>query len=236
MPVNFRSMYPYAEDIGCGKKLRDERLAPFPRTPYAIRVNRQEYFAIITHMDTMVGRILDELEATGKADNTWIFFTADHGLACGQHGLMGKQNLYDHSVRVPFMVVGPNVKANVKNDQPVYLQDVMPTTLELAGVTKPDHVEFNSLIPLLDGGESPYQEIYGCYLDKQRSIRTDQYKLIVYPNAKALRLYDVLNDPMETTDLIEQASMKPVVQDLFAKLQGLQKSMNDGLDLSELSP
>ena len=58
----------------------------------------------------------------------------------------------------------------------------------------------------------------------------------MYPKAKALRLYDVLNDPMETTDLIEQPSMKPVVRDLFAKLQGQQKSMNDGLDLSELSP
>ena len=84
----------------------------------------------------MVGRILDSLEATGKADNTWIFFTADHGLAVGQHGLMGKQNMYDHSVRVPFMVVGPGVKAGQKIDEPIYLQDVMPTTLELCGHRK----------------------------------------------------------------------------------------------------
>jgi choline-sulfatase len=236
MPVNFQPIYPFAEEIGCGKSLRDEKLAPFPRTPYAIKVNRQEYFAIITHMDTMIGRILDSLEATGKADNTWIFFTADHGLACGQHGLMGKQNLYDHSVRVPFMVVGPRVAAGVRNDESVYLQDVMPTTLELAGVSKPKHVEFNSLLPLLSGGKSPYEDIYGCYLNKQRSIRTDQYKLIVYPDAKAMRLYDIGSDPMETTDLIEQASMKPVVKELFAKLQRLQLSMNDDLDLSGLSP
>ena len=236
LPVNFQPMYPYAEEIGCGKKLRDEKLAPFPRTPFAIQVNRQEYFAIITHMDAMIGRILDDLQSSGKADNTWIFFTADHGLACGQHGLLGKQNLYDHSVRVPFMVVGPDVDKGARIDQPVYLQDVMPTTLQLAGLEKPGHVEFNSVLPILAGESSPYQEIYGCYLDKQRSIRTDRYKLIVYPNAKTLRLYDVRNDPMETTDLIGRTDLHPVVKDLFARLQRLQKSMNDELDLSELAP
>ncbi len=107
LPVNFQPQYPFAELIGCGPKLRDERLAPFPRTPFAVKVHRQEYYAIITHMDAMVGRILDALERSGKAENTWIFFTADHGLAVGQHGLMGKQNLYDHSVRVPFFGRGP---------------------------------------------------------------------------------------------------------------------------------
>ena len=236
MPTNFQPVYPHAEEIGCGKKLRDEKLAPFPRTPHAIKVNRQEYYAIITHMDEMIGRILDDLQSSGKADNTWIFFTADHGLACGQHGLLGKQNLYDHSVRVPFLVVGPEVAAGARINEAVYLQDVMPTTLQLAGLEKPEHVEFNSVLPLLGGEASPYQEIYGCYLDKQRSIRTDRYKLIVYPNAKTLRLYDLQNDPMETTDLIGQSALTPVVKDLFARLQRLQKSMNDDLDLSELAP
>jgi len=236
LPINFQAEYPFADAMGCGKGLRDERLAPFPRTPYAIQVNRQEYFAIITHMDTMIGRILDELEATGKSDNTWIFFTADHGLACGQHGLMGKQNMYDHSVRVPFIVVGPGVEANARNSESIYLQDVMPTTLELAGVPQPEHVEFHSLLPLLAGEESPYQDVYGSYLSLQRSVRTDQHKLIVYPKAKALRLYDIEKDPWETTDLIDQPEMKPIAQQLFAKLQALQKTFDDDLDVSELAP
>jgi choline-sulfatase len=236
VPDNFQPLYPYAEEIGCGKGLRDERLAPFPRTPHAVKVHRQEYYAIITHMDEMIGRILDSLEATGKAENTWIFFTADHGLAVGQHGLLGKQNMYDHSVRVPFIVVGPNVKAGKQIDEPIYLQDVMPTTLELCGIEKPEHVEFHSLLPLLDGGKSPYESIYGCYLEKQRSIRTDQYKLIAYPGAKTLRLYDVKNDPHENHDLASDASMKPVMKELFMQLVVLQKEMNDDLDLSELAP
>ncbi len=236
VPDNFLSIYPHAEEIGCGKNLRDERLAPFPRTPHAVKVHRQEYYAIITHMDTMIGRILDSLRASGKADNTWIFFTADHGLAVGQHGLFGKQNMYDHSVRVPFMVVGPGVEAGRKIDQAVYLQDIMPTSLELAGIEKPDHVEFHSILPLLEGGESPYESIYGCYLEKQRSIRTDQYKLIAYPEAQTLRLYDIEKDPLEMNDLAAEASNREVTKELFARLVALQKEMNDDLDLTSLAP
>ncbi len=236
VPVNFQPMYPYAEEIGCGKRLRDERLAPFPRTPHAIKVHRQEYYAIITHLDAMVGRILKSLEASGKADNTWIFFTADHGLAVGQHGLLGKQNLYDHSVRVPFFVVGPGVKAGQKIDEPIYLQDVMPTTLQLAGIKKPQHVEFSSVLPLLAGGKSPYQSIYGGYLKLQRSIRTEQFKLIAYPKANKLRLYDIQDDPREMNDLASNPAMKPVMKKLFTGLQGLQRELNDDLDLQPLAP
>lgn len=236
IPQNFLEVYPYANEIGCGESLRDERLAPFPRTPYAVQVHRQEYYAIITHMDTMIGRILDELEASGKADNTWIFFTADHGLAVGQHGLLGKQNLYDHSVRVPFIVVGPGVDADVLNGQPIYLQDVMPTTLEIAGVQKPEHVDFHSILPLLHGGKSVYESIYGAYLNKQRSIRTDRYKLIVYPEPGVLRLYDLHEDPSEVADLAGDPDMRPLLVELFAELQRQQGELSDSLDLSPLAP
>ncbi len=236
VPTNFLPVYPYAEQMGAGQKLRDEQLAPFPRTHQAVRVHRQEYYAIITHMDAMIGRILKSLQESGKADNTWIFFTADHGLACGQHGLFGKQNPYDHSVRVPLMVVGPEVSADRKISEPVYLQDIMPTTLQLAGVEKPEHVEFHSLIPLLDGGKSPYPAIYGAYLERQRSIRTDRYKLIVYPAAKRLRLYDLKQDPLEMHDLAEDDSHRELMRELFDQLQSLQRQTHDRLDLSALRP
>lgn len=235
MPKNFLPVYPYAEQMAAGKSLRDEKLAPFPRTEVAVKTNRQEYFAIITHMDAMIGRILDAVEATGKADNTWIFFTADHGLACGQHGLMGKQNLYDHSVRVPLMVVGPGVPSEKKIDAPVYLQDIMPTTLQLAGAKKPDHVQFTSLLPMIEGQASPYKAIYGAYLDKQRSVRTDRHKLILYPAAKVYRLYDVASDPLERYDLSAEAGQQGTIKQLFGDLQTLQKEFNDSLDLGSLA-
>ena len=144
-----------------------------------------------------IGRILKALEATGKKDNTYIIFTSDHGLACGHHGLLGKQNMYDHSVRVPLIVVGPNIKKNHKLNSDVYLQDVMPTTLEIAGRKKPDYVEFNSLMPLLNGSQSKshYDAVYGAYLEgHQRMVRDNGWKLIVYPKANRVRLYHIAED------------------------------------------
>ncbi|MDC3353397.1 sulfatase-like hydrolase/transferase, partial [Verrucomicrobiales bacterium] len=79
VPANFLPEYPYKDQIDNRPGLRDEKLAPFPRTEYAVQVHRQEYFAIITHMDEQIGRILDHLEATGQDENTYIFFSADHG-------------------------------------------------------------------------------------------------------------------------------------------------------------
>ena len=166
-------------------QLRDESLAPFPRTEYAVKVNRQEYYAIITHMDAQIGRILDKLKETGQDENTYIFFSADHGLAVGQHGLLGKQNMYDQSLRPPMIVVGPKVPKGRKKIWLVYLQDIMPTAIEYAGGQVPAYVEFNSLKSFIEGeqSQSNYPEVYGAYMDLQRMIRIDDYKLIVYPYA-----------------------------------------------------
>jgi len=233
VPPNYVPEYPYKDKIGCGRNLRDERLAPFPRTEYAVKVNRQEYYAIITHMDAQVGRLLDALDKSGKADNTYIIFSADHGLAVGQHGLMGKQNMFDHSVRVPLMICGPGVKKGRKIDTPVYLQDIMPTTLELGGIEKPKHVQFKSLLPLMDGRRSSsYDAVYGGYLKSQRMITADGYKLILYPAYRKMLLYHVAEDPRETKDLAGEAARKPRIRKLLARLVELQKRTGDTLDIS----
>lgn len=236
VPQSFLAEYPHARQIGCGPDLRDERLAPFPRFERAVQVHRREYFALITHLDQQIGRVLDALEASGKADQTWIFFTSDHGLAVGRHGLMGKQNLYDHSVRVPMILAGPGVEAGQTIDQPVYLQDVMPTTLALAGVDQPDYVEFQNLLPLLGGAASRDDEIYGCYLQLQRSIRTRTHKLILYPEAHTVRLYDLRNDPLEMDDLASQDETLPLQRRLFAALLRWQQQYDDELDLAAAFP
>lgn len=247
VPESYLPRYPYAREIGCGPGLRDEKLAPFPRTEHAVKVHRQEYYAIITHMDQQIGRVMEALEASGKAENTWIFFTADHGLAVGHHGFMGKQNLYDHSVRVPFVAIGPGVAEGRELDRPIYLQDVMPTTLELAGVDKPEYVEFESLVGELRGQENAAKSagsaglsgadaraIYGAYLDLQRSIRTGAHKLIVYPKAKKVRLYDLAADPEEMHDLADDGESQVLIKQLFEQLIELQEKMDDGLDLRPL--
>jgi arylsulfatase A-like enzyme len=238
LPESFQPMYPYAEQIGCGPELRDARLAPFPRTEYAVRVHRQEYYAIISHMDTQIGRILNALEKSGMEDNTYIFFTADHGLAVGHHGLIGKQNMYDHSIRPPMIVVGPDVPRNRKLEMDVYLQDIMPTAIELAGIEVPWYVEFKSMLPSLKGErtESAYGEIYGCYKDLQRMIRAGGHKLIVYPYVPKVRLYDLEKDPFEMNDLADDPANEALVRDLFARLEKLGRAMDDTLDLRSFFP
>ena len=235
IPKNFLPEYPYKDAIACGRGLRDEKLAPFPRTKYAVQVNRQEYYAIITHMDAQVGRILEAIDKSGKADNTYILFTADHGLAVGQHGLMGKQNLFDHSVRVPFMVVGPGIPKGKKIEGRIYLQDVMPTSLELAGVEIPDHVQFKSVMPIIEGKrERNYDAIYGGYLGVQRAITQGDYKLLLYPKIQKVLLFNVKKDPWEIHDLAGEPGNKPLIKSLFARLLELQKETGDTLELKEV--
>jgi arylsulfatase A-like enzyme len=231
VPENFLPEYPYAKEV-CGKGLRDERLAPYPRTEYSVKVNRQEYYAIISHMDAQIGRIFQALKKSGKADNTYIVFTADHGLAVGHHGFIGKQNLYDHSVRVPFIIAGPGVKKGGKIDAPIYLQDVMPTALELAGVKKPEDVFFNSVMPLLQGKtDKSYDAIYGAYLKKQRMITKDGWKLIHYPTIGVNRLYNLQADPHEMSDLAKNPEYAPKLNELMADFKTLAKEMGDKLEL-----
>lgn len=234
VPVNTLPRYPHAEVMGAGPSLRDERLAPFPRTDHAVRTQRREYYALITHLDAQIGRILEALEAGGQAENTWILFTADHGLAVGQHGLMGKQNMYDHSLRVPFVVVGPGVKANRRIDAPIHLQDVMPTTLELAGTKQPQQVYFQSVLPLLrDAVSAPREsEIYSAYLQVQRAWIKDGYKLILYPAGHVARLFHVADDPHEMKDLAADPAHRSTLRRLFAGLVARQRQLGDPLDLA----
>jgi arylsulfatase A-like enzyme len=237
VPANFLPEYPFKEAIGCGKGLRDERLAPFPRTPFSIQVNRQEYYAITTHMDTQIGRILDSLERTGKADRTYIIFTSDHGLAVGQHGLLGKQNMFDHSVRVPLILTGPGIPKDQRIDGDVYLQDVMPTALDWAGVTVPEYVDFKSLMPIVRGQRTRnYEAIYGAYLRLQRMVRQDGFKLILYPTIRQALLFDLQADPGETTNLADDPRHQTTKKKLFAALLELQQEMEDALDLKAAFP
>lgn len=238
VPKNFLPEYPHKDAIGCSATLRDEKLGPFPRSEHAVKVHRQEYYALITHLDAQIGRILDALEKSGQADKTWIFLTADHGLAVGHHGLFGKQNMYDHSLRVPFVVAGPGVKAGAKIPAPIYLQDVMATALDLAGVPKPEQVEFHSLLPLLRGEKSPAarEAIYGAYLQLQRAVIHDGWKLILYPKARVARLYHVAADPDERHDLATDPAHADRRAALFQRLRALQRELADPLDLTATFP
>jgi len=233
VPENYMDEYPFNEVMGAGRGLRDERLAPFPRSPEIVQVHRREYFAIVSHMDAQIGRILAALEASGKADETMIVFSADHGLSVGHHGLLGKQSMYEHSLRVPFAVAGPGIAAGRTIDVPIYLQDIMPTTLEWTDQPIPDHVGFRGLASLLSGETEGQARgpIYGAYRNHQRCVIQDGHKLILYPKASVARLFDLEADPEETRDLAGNPDSQDKMNALYQALLEVAERHGDELDL-----
>ncbi len=138
--------------------------------------------------------------------------------------------MYDHSVRVPLMVVGPEIEKNKQIGAPVYLQDIMPTTLELARVPKPEQVQFKSLLPLLSGKtKENYDAIYGGYKNLQRMITDDQYKLIYYPKINKTLLFNLKNDPQEMKNLADEPKFADKIKELKRKLKQLQTECGDTL-------
>ncbi len=235
VPDNFLPLYPYKDSIGCWTSLRDERLAPFPRTERSVQVNRQEYYALISHLDAQIGDILDALEKSGKMDNTYIMFTADHGIAIGDHGFIGKQNMYDASMRVPMFLAGPGIPKGQTVDDLVYLQDVMATALDLAGSSEGlSAVDFKSLIPLAldEKGAERRDAVYGAYTGQQRSVRDKEYKMLIYPKYNLVRLFNVVEDPHEMNDLAGNPKYKAKMEELFAKFKELQVEVGDPLDVT----
>ena len=97
------------------------------RDEATIRNELGREFACSENIDIQVGRVLEKLKAMGELDNTYIVYTADHGMAIGRHGLQGKQNLYEHTWRVPLIVKGPGIKAGSRSLGNVYLLDVLST-------------------------------------------------------------------------------------------------------------
>jgi len=228
LPENYLSGYEYAKDIGCGKNLRDERLAPFPRTEYAVKVHRAEYYALITHMDEQIGQILQALEKSGELDNTYIFYTADHGLAVGHHGFMGKQNMYEDSLGAPLIINGPGLEKGKRITERVYIQDIVPSTLELAGVTQPKTIDFKSLMPLAQGKAAKGREvIYGAYKELQRCAMKGNWKIMYYPKISRYRLYNVAKDPNEMNDLAENPEYSVQLKTMQQVLSAEMETLND---------
>jgi arylsulfatase A-like enzyme len=134
--------------------------------------------------------------------NTYVIFTSDHGLAVGSHGLMGKQNMYDHTIRVPFIISGPGITKGQRTGAFGYLRDMYPTTCELAKITVPKTVQAKSLGPILTGKtKSVHSYGYGYFRDAQRMIQNERWKLIYYPKQKKHQVFNVEKDPHELTDL-----------------------------------
>ena len=205
-------------------KGRDESLAPWPRTPRVAREHIAAYYAMITHVDAQIGRVLQALEETGHARNTIVIFAADNGLAVGQHGLWGKQNLYDHSIRVPLVIGGPGLPRGRRTDGLCYLLDLFPTLCDLTGVQAPPTVEGRSLLPLLKNPKARVRDsVYFAYRHFQRAVRTEEWKLMVYNVAdrRTTQLFHIRHDPMERTNLDGRTPHTPGVSPNYRPVEAV---------------
>jgi len=232
LPKNFAPRHPFDHGNAGG---RDEKLLPLPRTADDIRDQLAAYYAVIDDMDAQIGRILQKLEETGRRDNTIIIFTSDHGLAVGSHGLMGKQNMYEHTVGVPFIIAGKGIPQGRRSSACIYLRDMFPTTCELAGIEIPATVTAQSFAGILRGNQpkASRQTAYGYFYDRQRMIRTDRWKLIYYPRLDRHQLFDLQADPHERHDVSANAEHADRLHRLRSQMEQWFRSRGDTVLLND---
>ena len=230
LPANFLPQHPFDN----GEMLvRDEVLLPHPRTAEAVQRMNADYYRYISYLDMQIGRILDALAASPHANNTILVFSADSGVARGSHGLIGKQNLYEHSVRVPLILSGPGIPAGRQSDALCYLFDVMPTLGTLCDVPGPKESEGQEFsASLREPSKQGRPELVFAYRQFQRSIRDDRWKLIRYPLINKTQLFDLQADPQEMTDLSGKPESTGRVKDLLGRLEKAQRDYGDRCPLT----
>ncbi|WOO39368.1 sulfatase-like hydrolase/transferase [Rubellicoccus peritrichatus] len=207
--------------------IRDELLLGTPRDVSEIKRSIAEYYAMISDMDEWIGKIHEALEEIGAFDNTIVIHTADHGLAVGQHGFMGKQNSYQHSLHVPLLMSGPGIPQNNVVDGLCYQHDLHPTIEALAGLPAKSET-FHSLQPMLEG-KTGRSHLANAFSDTQRSIRDERYKLIEYhiEDQRRTEMFDLQEDPWEMKDLSANNELQTIRESLQKELHSWQQKHGD---------
>ena len=176
------------------------------RDKKTIRNELGREFACNENIDIQIGQVLKKLDAMGELGNTYIFYTADHGMAIGRHGLQGKQNLYEHTWRIPLIVKGPGINPGSRARGNVYLLDVLATLCEIAGIEAPETSEGMSFWPVLIGRSDTVRDVlYGAYCGGAkpgiRTVRSGDWKLIKYESTKdgiqETQLFNIADNPHE---------------------------------------
>lgn len=232
LPRNFMPMHPF--DNG-EMHVRDEGLASLPRVPQEICRHIADYYAMISHMDAQIGRVMEALKRKGIEDNTILVYTSDHGLSIGQHGLMGKQNMYDHSIRIPLIMAGPGLPRGARIESMTCQMDIFPTLCELTNIPIPNTVDGKSLVPFITGqSERLYDSAFSVYKDVQRMVKKDHWKLIRYYRSRTtgigtdtIQLFNVEEDPWETNNLAFNPEYAAKVEQLSQCMKQWQLKVND---------
>lgn len=222
LPANFAKDHPF--DHG-NRGSRDEVLLPIPRVESEVKEELALYYAMITDLDAQLGRILAALPSL---DDTIIIFTADQGLALGSHGLLGKQNEYEHSICSPFIICGPGLPKNERSAALINLNDIFPTLCDLTGIPIPPTVQSKSIAALLRHQiDRVHDYVFGTFTDTQRMICDDRWKYVLYPKAGREQLFDLQNDPHELHDLSTESAHQAKRDDLQKRLQAWRRGNGD---------
>ena len=233
LPPNYMPEHPF--DNG-ELRVRDEMLREHPRSETTVREELATYYGMISEVDAQIGRILDALEKSGLWDNTLIVFAGDNGLAVGSHGLLGKQNLYEHSMRVPLVLSGPGIPRHETRDALVYIHDIFPTLVDHVGLSMPATVEGSSLTPFFSDASAPGRDaVFYVYRDLQRGVRTrDNWKLISYrvEGVAHEQMFNLREDPHELHNLAEDPAHADQREELRERLLSQSRAFADPLDLA----
>ena len=234
LPRAFAPFHPFDNgDI----KVRDEMTLPWPRTRENVSRKLARYYASTEYWDAAMGRVIQALRDAGQFENTIFFIAGDNGLSLGEHGLLGKQNLYEFGgMHVPLIIAGKGIRKG-ETRASVYLMDVFPTACELSGTPIPSRVEGLSLAPIIHGEKSRVREyLFTAYRACQRSISDDRWKLIRYPLIDKTQLFDIEHDAHEEHDLASQPKYAGKIKELTTKLAELQKQYDDPHPLTVPDP
>ncbi|XOV93477.1 MAG: sulfatase-like hydrolase/transferase [Bacteroidota bacterium] len=225
LPGNFMPYHPFAYD---NMQIRDETLAPWPRTPDMIRKSLADYYALVSHIDDRIGEVIEKLKKEGLYENTIIVYAADNGLAVGSHGLLGKQSLYEHSMKVPLIMTGPGIPKARQSEAFTYLFDLFPTLAQLSNLPAPDSVDGKTIVPILTGEqESIRSSVFTAYRGTVRAVRTEEWKLIRYPERDHTQLFNLKKDPLELNDLAANNEYQGTKQDLLNLMSEWQLKTDD---------
>ncbi len=179
---------------------------PEPRLRW-MKENRQwenlvrSYLASTSFIDAQIGRLLDQLEASGHADNTVVVVWSDHGYHLGEKAITGKNTLWERSTRVPLLFAGPGIAAGGRVNAPAELLDLYPTLIELCGLTSRDDLEGLSLAPQMrDASAVRARPALTSHNQGNHSVRSEHWRYIRYADGTE-ELYDHRSDRNEWTNL-----------------------------------
>lgn len=213
LPANYLPEHPFHHGNDKGRDETRVQGVMTNRDEATVRNEIGRQYACIEGLDVQIGRILDKLAEIGELENTYIFFCGDNGIAIGSHGLMGKQNLYEHSWRVPLIVSGPGIERNSRAKGNIYLMDVLSTMCDMVGIKTPSSSDGKSFFSVLKGETSKIREVmYGVFNVKKhrtgngsrpgiRAVRKGDWKLIKYDvyegEVHETQLFNLKDNPHE---------------------------------------